>query len=122
MPIRCEIVSQDRMVWEGDADIVVTVKEASRHPSFNMVTMDSKNKAQLVMPLEKTIVRRQDAPPVYDMTTAVYVASPDYVLNAKALFDGRVKTYVLPEERAVDIDTEIDFQFAEFLLEERWSS
>jgi len=23
MPIRCEVVSQDRMVWEGDADIVV---------------------------------------------------------------------------------------------------
>ena len=23
MPIRCEIVSQDRLVWEGDADIVV---------------------------------------------------------------------------------------------------
>lgn len=23
MPVRCEIVSQDRMVWEGDADIVV---------------------------------------------------------------------------------------------------
>ncbi len=23
MPIRCEIVSQDRMVWEGDVDIVV---------------------------------------------------------------------------------------------------
>ncbi|NJN44531.1 MAG: F0F1 ATP synthase subunit epsilon, partial [Anaerolineae bacterium] len=22
MPIRCEIVSQDRMVWEGDADMV----------------------------------------------------------------------------------------------------
>jgi F-type H+-transporting ATPase subunit epsilon len=23
MPIRCEIVSQDRMVWEGDADMVL---------------------------------------------------------------------------------------------------
>jgi F-type H+-transporting ATPase subunit epsilon len=23
MTIRCEIVSQDRMVWEGDADIVI---------------------------------------------------------------------------------------------------
>ena len=23
MPIRCELVSQDRMGWEGDADIVV---------------------------------------------------------------------------------------------------
>lgn len=28
MPIRCEIVSQDRMVWEGDADIVVLPGEA----------------------------------------------------------------------------------------------
>jgi F-type H+-transporting ATPase subunit epsilon len=23
MPVRCEIVSQDRMVWEGDADIII---------------------------------------------------------------------------------------------------
>ena len=28
MPIRCEIVSQDRMVFEGDADIVVVPGEA----------------------------------------------------------------------------------------------
>jgi F-type H+-transporting ATPase subunit epsilon len=27
MPIRCEIVSQDRMVWEGDADIVIAPGE-----------------------------------------------------------------------------------------------
>jgi F-type H+-transporting ATPase subunit epsilon len=27
MPIRCEIVSQDRLVWEGDADIVVVPGE-----------------------------------------------------------------------------------------------
>ena len=28
MPIRCEIVSQDRMVFEGDADIVLAPGEA----------------------------------------------------------------------------------------------
>ena len=28
MPIRCEIVSQDRLVWEGDVDIVVAPGEA----------------------------------------------------------------------------------------------
>ncbi len=27
MPIRCEIVSQDRMVFEGDADIVIVPGE-----------------------------------------------------------------------------------------------
>lgn len=28
MPIRCEIVSQDRLVWEGDADIVIVPGES----------------------------------------------------------------------------------------------
>lgn len=103
----------------GDADIVITVKNASRHPSFNMVFLDQRNEARLVMPLEKTIARRQDAAPVYDMTTVAYVTSPQYVLQADALFDGKVKASVVPEERAVDIDTELDFQFAAFLMERR---
>ncbi len=30
MPIRCEIVSQDRMVWEGEADIVIVPGEAGQ--------------------------------------------------------------------------------------------
>jgi F-type H+-transporting ATPase subunit epsilon len=28
MPVRCEIVSQDRLVWEGDADMVIVPGEA----------------------------------------------------------------------------------------------
>jgi F-type H+-transporting ATPase subunit epsilon len=30
MPIRCEIVSQDRMVYEGDADVVIVPGEAGQ--------------------------------------------------------------------------------------------
>lgn len=30
MPIRCEIVSQDRTVWEGEADIVIVPGEAGQ--------------------------------------------------------------------------------------------
>lgn len=30
MPIRCEIVSQDRMVWEGEADMVIVPGEAGQ--------------------------------------------------------------------------------------------
>jgi len=53
---------------------------------------------------------------VYDVTTVAYAARPDFVLGAKSIFDGKVKAVVVPAERALDIDTEIDFQFAEFLL------
>ena len=102
----------------SDADIVITVKKASRHPSFNMVTLDEHNCAKLVLPLDKQIIRRQDAPLVYDMTTVAYVASPKFIMESKAVFEGRVKAVIIPEERALDIDTELDFKFAEFLINE----
>ena len=101
---------------ESDVDIVITVKKAGRHPSFNMITLNEQNCAKLVLPLDKQITRRQDAPPVYDMTTVAYVASPKFIMESKAVFEGRVKAVIIPEERALDIDTELDFKFAEFLM------
>lgn len=100
----------------SDADIVITVTPADRSPYFNMVTLDVESNAQLVIRPEGSIHRRQDAPPVYDVTTVAYAARPDFVLSANSVFDGKVKAVVVPTERALDIDTELDFQFAEFLL------
>jgi N-acylneuraminate cytidylyltransferase len=100
----------------SDADIVITVKKASRHPSFNMITLDEQNCAKLVLPLDKQIIRRQDAPLIYDMTTVAYIANPKFIMESKAVFEGRVKAVIIPEERALDIDTELDFQFAEYLM------
>ena len=100
----------------NNVDIVITAKEAGRHPSFNMINLDKQDCAKLVMPLDKQITRRQDAPPVYDMTTVAYVASPQFIMESEGIFEGRVKAVLIPEERALDIDTELDFQFAEYLM------
>ncbi len=53
------------------------------------------------------------------MTTIAYVARPDFILNADGLFEGNVKVVVVPQERALDIDTSFDFKFAQFLIEEQ---
>jgi len=37
-------------------------------------------------------------------------------LKAGALFKGKIKAVVVPAERALDIDTELDFKVAEILL------
>jgi N-acylneuraminate cytidylyltransferase len=52
------------------------------------------------------------------MTTVAYVSSPEFILRNNNLFDGRVKAYKVPNERAIDIDTELDFSIAEFLIKE----
>jgi N-acylneuraminate cytidylyltransferase len=103
----------------GGADIVVTVTEAHRNPWFNMVTMSSDGVASLVnSPVPGTITRRQDTPPVYDLTTVAYVARPEFVLSQPGIFAGRVKAVNVPSERALDIDTLLDFRMAEFLCQE----
>jgi len=104
------------VLLESDADVVITVKQADRNPYFNMVSLGDDGYAKLAMTLDRPIYRRQDAPQVYDMTTVAYAAKPTFVLNAHSLFEGKVKTVVIPVERALDIDTELDFKFAEFLL------
>jgi N-acylneuraminate cytidylyltransferase len=105
-----------QMLIESDADIVITVKPAERNPWFNMIVLDKTGYARLVIPHSRTINRRQDAPCVYDITTVAYAARPEFVLSANSLFEGKVKTVLVPAERALDIDTELDLKVAEFLL------
>jgi N-acylneuraminate cytidylyltransferase len=103
----------------GDADMVVTVTEANRNPWFNMVIMNPDGGVSLVNPpVLGTIERRQDTPPVFDLTTVAYVARPDFVLSQQGIFAGRVKAVKIPSERALDIDTLRDFRMAEFLCQE----
>jgi len=96
---------------------VITTTEAHRSPYFNMITNDQKGYSSLVIS-GNNVTRRQDAPVVYDMTTVAYVANTEYVKNSNGLFDGRVRSVSVPIERAIDIDTELDFKIAESLLRE----
>lgn len=98
------------------ADVVVTVTAAHRSPWFNMVTVDSRQRAVIVMKDRAGVVfRRQDSPDVFDLTTVAYVTNLGYVLSAANMFAGDVVASVVPPERAIDIDTELDLEIAEFL-------
>ena len=107
-----------RELLKGDADLVITVKPSERNPYFNMVVLDDNGYARLVIPPEQEMHHRQNAPSVYDMATVAYAARPEYILSSVKLFDGKVKAVVVPRDRGMDIDTEMDLKFAEFLLSE----
>lgn len=104
---------------KGDADMVITVTDAHRSPYFNMVKTNADGTVGLVIPPQSAIARRQDAPVVFDMATVAYVARPEFVMAHSALFEGRVRAVHVPTERSIDIDTLLDFQIAECLLNVR---
>jgi len=101
---------------KGDADVVITLTDAHRSPYYNMVKTNADGTVGLVNPPQSAITRRQDAPLVYDMVTVCYVFNPEFVMTHNATFEGRVKAIQVPPERAIDIDTLLDFQIAENLL------
>ena len=101
---------------EGESDIVITITEANRNPYFNMVNLDSNGNTTLLIQNESKFIRRQDSPEVFDVTTVAYVVKPKFVKQNEGIFDGRVKSVIIPKERAVDIDNKGDFEFAEYLV------
>jgi CMP-N-acetylneuraminic acid synthetase len=101
---------------EGEIDSVITVSEANRSPYFNMIVNNDSGYASLVISPENQITRRQDAPEVFDMTTVAYVVNTNVVKLSNSIFEGKVKSIIIPQERSIDIDTLLDFKIAECLV------
>lgn len=96
---------------------VITAMPARRSPYFNMVELDANGIASLSKPLQSSVVRRQDAPKCYDMNASIYVWSHEALFGSDTLFNPDTRLYVMPEERSIDIDSELDFRFVEFLMQ-----
>jgi CMP-N,N'-diacetyllegionaminic acid synthase len=102
---------------DANADVVITGYAPERNPYFNMMEINESGFAQIVKQPLHPIVRRQDAPLVYGLTPAAYV------IKKRALYDfdhwsmAKCKIFPMPRERAVDIDTEMDFKMVEFLMQ-----
>jgi CMP-N,N'-diacetyllegionaminic acid synthase len=101
---------------DGDAEVVVTAYPPDRNPYFNMVEVGSDGYARICKPPASPIVGRQAAPPVFGLSPAVYAIRRDALWDHEHWSRARMEICVIPRERAVDIDTELDFRFVEYLM------
>ena len=96
------------------ADGVRSVCRVEHHPAWMFKLEDGF--LQPWMDASAGITRRQDLSALYRLNGAVDAIRREIIPEAKALFQGRLAGYVMPAERSVDIDCEIDFRVAEALL------
>jgi len=95
---------------------VITAMPARRSPYFNLVEVNSTNLVTLSKPSATPFVRRQDAPKCYDMNASIYVWQRNVLFDAPTLFNSDTGLYVMPEERSIDIDSELDYLLVDFLM------
>jgi len=98
---------------------VVTGCQSHKSPYFDIVEQGDQGFIALVAGAERRIVRRQDAPITYDLNGAVYVWWREHIENVESAISARTRLFLMPGERSVDIDSVLDFHFAEFLWERR---
>lgn len=111
-----DVTAAIKQLHQTNADLCLAVTPANRNPYFNMVKRSNDGAVHLVSSLPSDVHRRQDAPEVFDITTVVYAAKPDFILQHTSLFDGVITSIVVPKQRAVDIDDIYDFMLAEAIL------
>jgi CMP-N,N'-diacetyllegionaminic acid synthase len=95
---------------------VFSVSESYKNPYFNMVEPDEKGYVHLSKTPQKPIFRRQDAPAVYSMNASIYVMRVSDFLKQNSFFTSQTRVHIMPEERSIDIDRPIDFEWVEFLM------
>lgn len=111
-----DIVGAVRLLEERGVSNVITGTNARRSPYFNLVEADADGYVRLAKKLAAPVVRRQDGPKCYDMNASVYVWRRDCLLSSDSVFNDDTLLYEMPEQRSIDIDSELDFQFVEFLM------
>lgn len=118
VPLRqpLDITACIHLLLSKNADVVVTAYDPERNPYFNMVEVGEDGFARISKPLAQPITRRQAAPVVYALSPAVYAMRREALWQYNHWAQSRLQVHVIPRERAIDIDSEVDFRFVEYLM------
>jgi len=117
--IPSDIVAAVELLRARNVPNVITGTPARRSPYFNLLEVHDDETVTLAKALAKPVVRRQDAPRCYDMNASIYVWRRDALFEDPAVLKPQTALYVMPEERSIDIDSELDFKIVEMILSER---
>ena len=103
------------LLFLKEAKAIVSVCEVDHHPLWaNTLPEDGSMKDFIRR--EVMNKNRQELPIFYRLNGAIYLAYCDYIKKQKSFFGEKTFAYIMPRERSVDIDDEIDLKLAEILI------
>jgi N-acylneuraminate cytidylyltransferase len=92
----------------------VSVTLTEHHPNW-MYQIDTECNMKPIIQGGSLVKRRQDLPELYNLNGAIYAINSEHLKRTKALITESTLAYKMPENRSIDIDTENDFIWAEYL-------
>lgn len=103
------------LFYNKDADSVISYTEEEHPISWHKLINED---FSFVDVFENKIANRQEYRKTYYPNGAIYVFKLDLIRNKK-YYSNKSYGYIMSREKSIDIDSLLDFKFAEFLLKQR---
>ncbi len=107
-------ISKALNLYYNECDMVVSVKETKSNPYYNL--FEEEEGGWLVKSKPSLYTRRQDCPKVWEYNGAIYVINVKSLKRKKSLNFERIRKIVMDDISSHDIDTMLDWEFAEYVI------
>lgn len=104
-------------LWNSALDMVVSVYETDANPYYNL--FEENNLGLLSKSKPGNYTDRQSCPAVYKYNGNIYLINVNSIKSMVMSDFTSIAKYKMPKEISIDMDQEIDWKFAEFLLSEK---
>lgn len=112
-----EHVRQAMALYKPEIDMVVSVNEIASNPYYNCFEVGDDGYLKKTLDISM-ITRRQDAPKTYEYNGAIYIFNLQRLKETHyGNFTKRVM-YEMDRVHSVDLDTMMDWKYAEFIIKE----
>jgi N-acylneuraminate cytidylyltransferase len=96
----------------------VSVVETDKSP-FWMYTLTGCSKLKPLFPEESKCSNRQELPKIYIPNGAIFIASIRHLTKTKSFYTKETVAFIMQATNSIDIDSQSDLEFCEFILSKR---
>ncbi len=118
-PLRTEVHINEaiELLFEKSADAIISICESEHPPLWSNILPSDGSLANFI-PEEVRNKRSQDLPRFYRLNGAIYICSVNRALEKRTLLlPNNIYGYIMPLEKSIDIDNEVDFLLAKTLIQ-----
>ena len=103
------------LIGSGASSVITVTEVSGKHP-MTMYRMGTDQSLAPLLEANSAGVLRQEFPRIYWRTGSVYAVQRDVVMNLRSLYGSDTRGYAVPEDRSINIDSLLDWDYAELYL------
>lgn len=94
---------------------IISISPSKKNPFFNMVTLNKRNVKLVSNKTNQKFFSRQKAPKSFDVDPSVNAWTRKSIIESNNIINKNTIYNIIPNNRAMDIDSKLDFKIVEFL-------